>query len=121
MLFTLSIMGFTTVLAGAFGAHALKSVVTNDALDWWQTGTLYMMFHTLSGICSILTFNSIRIFKHPTLYFILGNIFFAGSLYTMTLTSIKALGVLTPIGGAFYLIGWGFFTLYIYRNLKLTP
>ncbi|TDO95962.1 DUF423 domain-containing protein [Marinomonas balearica] len=121
LVITLSLMGFTSVLAGAFGAHALKGTLTEAALGWWQTGTLYMMFHTLSGLCSLLIIKPVKALKHPSFFFIAGNVLFSGSLYALAITNIKTLGIITPVGGTLYLIGWMLLAAFAYRNIAPRP
>lgn len=97
--------GFLAVLLGAFGAHALKNqfMVNETALSWWHTAESYQMTHAL-----VLLFLS----QHPrfrpwiSYVFTLGIFLFSGSLYALTLTQIKILGAITPLGGLCFLIGW---------------
>lgn len=101
-----ALQAFIAVAAGAFGAHGLKHLVTEQSLTWWQTACQYLMYHSLAGLILVgLAFYSARFIVSVRL-FTLGNVLFAGSLCLMTLTGIKMLGAITPIGGVMYLLGW---------------
>ena len=95
-----------SVAMGAFGAHGLSHRVSPQALGWWQTASDYLMYHSLAGLL-VIALTSLLI--HPLAIlrcFLIGNFLFAGSLYVMTLTGITGLGMITPLGGLAYLVGW---------------
>ncbi len=95
-----------SVAAGAFGAHGLKAMVSEQALQWWQTACQYLMYHSLASLfVVVLMVVGLRCFWTVRL-FTLGNALFAGSLMVMTLTDMRVLGAITPIGGLMYLLGW---------------
>ena len=104
-----SINGFLVVAIGAFGAHGLESLLDSAALATYKTGVDYHMFHTLALFgCGLLAVNhpdSVQL-KFAARLFLLGIIFFAGSLYLLSVTSISWLGAITPIGGVGFLGGW---------------
>ena len=113
-----SIFGFLTIALGAFGAHGLKNIlINNETTDIYNKAVLYQMFHTLVllflGLYQELG-NNIHILTG--LSFVLGILIFSGSLYILSITNIKWLGAITPIGGLFFLIGW--ISLFIY-SIKL--
>ena len=98
-----SIFGFLTIALGAFGAHGLKNIlINNETTDIYNKAVLYQMFHTL-----ILLFLGLyqelgkNIHMLTGLSFVLGILIFSGSLYILSITNIKWLGAITPIGGAF--------------------
>lgn len=97
---------FISVAAGAFGAHGLKNMVAAQNLEWWQTACQYLMYHSLAGILAVVLACISGKFLWSARLFTLGNVFFAGSLAVMTLTDIRLLGAVTPIGGVLYLAGW---------------
>lgn len=101
-----ALQAFISVAAGAFGAHGLKQVVAEQNLAWWQTASQYMMYHSLGGILAVVLITVSARFLWSVKLFTLGNLLFAGSLYVMTLTDIRILGAITPIGGVLYLSGW---------------
>lgn len=98
------------IALGAFGAHGLEGKVSERMIQNWQTGAHYHIIHALaiivlgliiaqySGQSSLLTYAGWTLFA--------GVVFFSGSLYTMTLTGVKKLGMVTPIGGLLFIIGW---------------
>jgi uncharacterized membrane protein YgdD (TMEM256/DUF423 family) len=107
-----SVFGFLGVSLGAFGAHALKNrLLANSFLEAWHTATLYLLLHAIALLALGLYLDT-RPRPHPkalllTAYsWALGCLLFSGSLYTMSLCGIKALGIITPFGGISFLIGW---------------
>jgi len=88
--------GFSAVALGAFGAHALKGRLGPEAMGWFQTGVQYHLAHALA----ILVTRDHR-------WFAPGIVLFSGSLYAMALGGPRALGMLTPLGGVAFLLGWG--------------
>jgi len=104
-----SILGFTAVILGAFGAHALKEVLTSEELQSFQTGVRYQMFHAIL-LLFISTYKelSTKQLNYLNLFFITGIVLFSGSIYAIYLTSIdvKSIWFVTPLGGAFLIAGW---------------
>ena len=103
-----------SVMLGAFGAHAVKQRVDSVALGWWETAADYHRAHGLALLVLAALYPRVSEAAQKHLgragwCFILGIALFSGSLYTMTLTQIRALGMITPIGGTLWLIGWGLF------------
>lgn len=95
-----------SVMLGAFGAHAMKGVLSAEELAWWQTAAQYMMYHALGGMAiSALIERSYKLSLVVWLFFF-GNIAFCGSLLLMAITQVRVLGVITPVGGFLYLAGW---------------
>ncbi|SBS40404.1 hypothetical protein MSP8887_04360 [Marinomonas spartinae] len=101
-----AIQGFVSVAAGAFGAHALTKMVSERALSWWHTGSQYLMYHALASLIVAALFSYIPAVRKIIVCFLVGNVFFAGSLYVMTFTGVLWLGAITPIGGVLYLLAW---------------
>ena len=104
-----SFFSLLTVVLGAFGAHALKSHLTEYVQSIYDKAVFYQMFHSI-GIF-IVTFignyySSINI-SLIIWAFVLGIVLFSGSLYILAVTKIRWLGMVTPIGGTFFIIGWG--------------
>jgi uncharacterized membrane protein YgdD (TMEM256/DUF423 family) len=109
-----AVLGFTGVALGAFGAHGVKSMVEAlpdgvQRLAWWETGARYHLFHALAvGLAAVLA-AQVRGSSAPAYAawcFFIGVTLFSGSLYVMTLTGVRALGAVTPLGGLFLLAGW---------------
>ena len=100
--------GFLVVILGAFGAHGLSDILDEYGKSIYEKAVLYHMFHTMA----ILVLGLIEKIQ-PELQlslagwaFIFGIILFSGSLYVLAVTGLKSLGMITPIGGVFFLIGW---------------
>lgn len=103
--------GFMTVaiLMGAFGAHALKARLTADAqLDVYKTAVLYHLIHGLAlFVVAWLSQSS----NHSNLslagwLFMAGIVLFSGSLYALSMTGVRWLGAITPLGGLCFIAGW---------------
>ncbi len=93
-----------SVAAGAFGAHALRERLEPRALEIFETGARYQMYHALGMIlCGLVAARSAT-----TAGWVMqaGIVLFSGSLYALSLTGIKGLGAITPIGGVAFLAGW---------------
>lgn len=98
------------VMLGAFGAHALKSRLTENMLTVYHTGIQYHFYHSLGLIVTGLIIMQIA----PTLWFksagwlmFTGIILFSGSLYLLSITQLRWLGAITPLGGTAFIIAWG--------------
>ena len=89
------------VAAGAFAAHALRARLEPRALEIFETGARYQMYHALAMILAGLL--AARV---PGWIFQGGIVAFSGSLYALALTDVKILGAITPFGGAAFLVGW---------------
>jgi len=106
--------GALAVAMGAFGAHGLETSLA-EAVDgakrigWWETAAQYHLIHSvvLVGVAWLLEKREGRAPKIAAWAFVLGVLLFSGSLYAMTLTNITALGMVTPIGGTAFIVGWG--------------
>jgi uncharacterized membrane protein YgdD (TMEM256/DUF423 family) len=103
--------GFLAVALGAFGAHALKDIVDDYGLGIWETAVQYQMFHATGLLIIGLLMSSkllgeVKQLKLAGIFFNLGIVFFAGSLYVLAISGIKVLGAITPIGGVLFLAGW---------------
>lgn len=97
------VMGALGVLLGAFGAHGLKSIVTDQhLLEVWDTGARYHLVHAVA-IAALATHPRPAA---PVALFVAGTVLFAGSLYTMALTDVRVLGAVTPFGGVCFIAGW---------------
>ncbi len=104
-----SMFGGISVVFGAFASHALKDRLSANSLLIWETGTKYQMYHALALMLVALLISR---YPNSTLLtvagyaFIAGVFIFSGSLYALTLTGMKWLGAITPIGGMALIIGW---------------
>jgi uncharacterized membrane protein YgdD (TMEM256/DUF423 family) len=105
------ISGFMAVAIGAFGAHALKSIISPDLRAVFETGNKYHFYHSLAAIFCLLLWIQLKLNKLiiAAILFLTGIFLFSGSLYILAVTGVKGWGVVTPFGGILYLLGWGFF------------
>lgn len=105
---TLSVvLGMTAVLAGAFGAHALKQMVSPEYLQIWKTASYYQLVHSILILAlSVSAVIQNKKVQAACLFLFIGIIFFSGSLYLYVLTESKLLTILTPFGGVFLTLGW---------------
>ncbi len=103
-----AILGCLVVIMGAFGAHALNDILDDYGKSIYNKAVLYHMFHSIA----ILILGLINKMQ-PEIplsmagwSFLFGIILFSGSLYILVITGIKSLGMITPIGGILFIIGW---------------
>ncbi|WP_421382198.1 DUF423 domain-containing protein [Bacillus salacetis] len=104
-----AINAFLSVALGAFGAHALEGKISQKYIDTWNTGVLYQMFHSIGIlIIGVLAGNiaASSLLNWSGWLMLIGIILFSGSLYVLSLTGIKVLGAITPLGGVSFLIAW---------------
>jgi uncharacterized membrane protein YgdD (TMEM256/DUF423 family) len=108
---TAAIFGGLSVAGGAFASHALKGKLSDRALEIFDTAARYQMYHALALLLVTLLLSraeqSQTFFTVAGWAFIVGTTIFSGSLYALSLTSIKWLGAITPLGGVALIIGWG--------------
>ncbi len=105
-----AISGCLVVIMGAFGAHALNGILDDYGKSIYNKAVLYHMFHSIA-ILILGLINKIQ--PEITLSmsgwaFLFGIILFSGSLYILAITGIKSLGMITPIGGILFIMGWIF-------------
>lgn len=106
------IFGFTSVLFGAIGTHALKSILDEKSLVVFQTAVQYQFFHAIAllicGFYQRLNINVEPLLLQTAYLFIAGIFLFSGSLYLYVMTKFKVFAMITPLGGLSFLAGWGF-------------
>lgn len=108
-----ALMGILAIILGAFGAHALKKILSVEELNGFETAVKYQMYHALFLL--FLGMNTLVSEKAKKIVFqlvIFGVLFFSGSIYllaTKAITGIdfKFIGIITPIGGALLIGAWG--------------
>jgi len=103
-----ALSAFICVAAGAFGAHALKQALDTDMLVVYHTAVDYQFFHSI-GLMAIGILHKISPRRSHTIAawtMLAGIIIFSGSLYILSTTGIKWLGMITPIGGVSFLAAW---------------
>ena len=112
-----SVFAALAILFGAFGSHALKEKLTLEQLEIYDIATRYLMFHAL-GIFAIGILGyqvPSEVLTWPLLLMIFGILIFSGSLYLISLTGYKKLGMVTPIGGLALIISWLMVAYNIYK------
>lgn len=108
---------FLAVMFGAFGAHALKGSLSPHFLAIYHTATDYQMWHAI-GLLLIGVLHQQRpssLLRRAGWFMSAGIVIFSGSLYALSLSGIKILGAITPIGGVAFLIAW---SLLAYNSIK---
>jgi uncharacterized membrane protein YgdD (TMEM256/DUF423 family) len=107
-LFIAAVSAFWAVAAGAFGAHALRPLLGDDLAGVYRTGVEYHFYHALALLSVAWLDGKVRspAVGAAGLFFLAGTVLFSGSLYTMAITGIRGLGVITPLGGIAFLAGW---------------
>ncbi|WP_033827466.1 DUF423 domain-containing protein [Bacillus andreraoultii] len=108
-LFLGGLNGFLSVALGAFGAHILEGRLSDHYLSTWQTGVQYQMFHAVAllAIGILLSkFPDSSLLSWSGWLFFVGIVLFSGSLYILSISGIKVLGAITPIGGVSFLAAW---------------
>ena len=111
--------GFLAVLLGAFGAHALESLLPPARLLTWGTGVEYHMFHVaalLAAALAVSRFGESVCFRWSGILFAIGILLFSGSLYLLALSGARWLGMVTPLGGLAFLTGWGLLFAGLWRR-----
>lgn len=103
-----ALFGLTGVALGAFASHALKSQLSASYLAVFQTGVQYQMLHALAllGVALLSLHRPSRLLALAGGLFVVGILLFSGSLYLLTLSGIGKLGMITPLGGTSFLVGW---------------
>ena len=106
-----AVLGGLSVAAGAFASHALREKISERSLEIFETGARYQMYHALALLLVALLISRTQS-PQPTLIasgwlFIIGIAIFSGSLYALSLTGIKSLGAIAPLGGVAFIAGWG--------------
>jgi uncharacterized membrane protein YgdD (TMEM256/DUF423 family) len=98
-----------SVMAGAFGAHALRSRLSPELLAIFETAARYQMYHALGLIAVALAINQGRLGNAAGWLMLVGIVLFSGSLYGLALSGIRQLGAITPLGGLCFIAAWTVF------------
>lgn len=108
--------GASAVVLGALGAHALHDVLRPAMLEAWQTAVRFQFWHALAlALCTLLARRSHAAYLGAIL-FALGIALFCGSLYALALGAPSAVGILTPLGGLAFVVGWIVLGVALYRQ-----
>jgi uncharacterized membrane protein YgdD (TMEM256/DUF423 family) len=106
-----SLLGALAVILGAFGAHGLEGKVSTYHIETWKTANQYHFYHTFA---LLFTFSRAKTYsiKVSFIAFLIGILFFSGSLYVLSVREITGfgnpsiLGPITPLGGLSLIVGW---------------
>lgn len=109
-----AILGALSVALGAFGAHGLKKIVETETVSSFETGVRYQFYHVFALLAVAILYER---FQSGSLIwsgycFLLGILLFSGSLYALTAmkatntVGLSGIGIITPIGGLFFILGW---------------
>lgn len=108
-----ALLSLTGVAFGAMGAHALKNAVSSlpdaaERIGWWETAARYHLIHALGlGLVAVLAAHVPgRLPRVAAACFVAGIALFSGSLYALALSGNRALGMVTPLGGLAFMLGW---------------
>jgi uncharacterized membrane protein YgdD (TMEM256/DUF423 family) len=109
--------GALCVGIGAFAAHGLKAVLSEKLMDVMQTGVQYQFYHTLALllVCLFLQIQYSHWLKISGYCFAVGIVLFSGSLYLFALVGAHGLGLLTPLGGLAFILGWVVLGMHFYK------
>ena len=113
-----SINAAAAVSMGAFGAHSLKAKIPEDMLSVFQTAVQYHFYHALG----LLIVGLLSMYLKPDRYIVIagwmmfiGIVLFSGSLYVLSISGIRWLGIITPFGGIAFILSWIFVAVAIWR------
>ena len=113
-----ALSGAAAVALGAFGAHYIKDLLSPSRFDIFQTAAQYLLVHAI-----VLYFTGYLSSKYPGrlltfagFSFLLGMIAFSGSLFLLSVTGIRILGAIAPIGGSGFILGWLLLALVAWKN-----
>ena len=105
-----AVNALVSVAAGAFGAHALRARLSDRMLNAFEVGARYQMYHAFALLAvAVLGAQPGVEVSSAGWAFVLGIALFSGSLYAMALTDTARLGMITPLGGVSFLVGWALF------------
>jgi uncharacterized membrane protein YgdD (TMEM256/DUF423 family) len=104
---------FAAVCLGAFGGHVLKRKLSPEMFDIFEVGIRYHVYHALAlFVVAWLAQTTQSVWATRGGWaFAAGIVLFSGSLYLLSLTGVRALGMITPLGGLLFLVGWAFLAL----------
>ena len=102
-------LALLAVMAGAFGAHGLRNLVSERGLEVFQTAVTYQIYHSIALVLlALLAGQGLprKLLGWSAGFFLAGILLFSGSLYLLVLTDIRWIGPITPIGGVCFIVGW---------------
>jgi uncharacterized membrane protein YgdD (TMEM256/DUF423 family) len=108
IIITAGISGALAVALGAMAAHALKGQLDAYALEVYTKAATYHMYHALAlfGVGILAMHRPSKQLRFAAIALIIGTLLFSGSLYALSLTGVRQLGMITPFGGIAFIVGW---------------
>lgn len=121
---TAVILGALSVGLGAFGAHGLKQLVPPETVASFDTGVRYQFYHVFALIATAILYEKFpgKMLRWAGNCFLTGILLFSGSLYLLTFlkatdtVGLNGIGIITPIGGVFFIVGWLMLFFAILKN-----
>jgi uncharacterized membrane protein YgdD (TMEM256/DUF423 family) len=120
---TAALFGLLAVIAGAFGAHALRAKLSPENLEVWHTAVQYQFYHVFALLFLALFGQHGKLVNSTYYLFTFGIVFFSGSLYLLACRDLlgteglsKAIGPITPLGGLLFIAGWLTLALAAFRR-----
>lgn len=114
-----ALLAALAVILGAFGAHGLKKTLSEEMLVVYKTAVDYHFIHALGILLIGLLHHhhpDSRLIFWAGVSLIIGIVVFSGSLYTLSITEIKKLGMITPLGGLAFITGWVLLAIGVYKT-----
>lgn len=116
-----ALFGLSGVALGAFGAHALKPMLTaSGRLETYELAVRYQFYHTFALLAvGILQHHlTSKYLKIAAIFFLTGTILFSGSLYLLCFSGSTSFAIVTPFGGVLMIFGWVFLAVAIFNSKK---
>jgi uncharacterized membrane protein YgdD (TMEM256/DUF423 family) len=114
-------LGMLAIILGAFGAHALKELLSSEELSSFNTAVQYQMYHVIV-LLFVNGYAAFSIKQKNTIswLFFFGIFLFSGSIYAIQLTAVtaKSIWFITPLGGLFFILGWGFMLVVFFQKMR---
>ena len=113
-----ALLAGAAVAAGAFAAHGLRGRLDPESLGVFETAARYQIYHGIALVIAALAAGRWPEARFSPVWwmFLVGTVVFSGSLYLLALTGVRAIGVLTPIGGVLLIAGWATFAWRVARS-----
>lgn len=106
------LLGLLAIILGAFGAHGLKSLISTESIQSFETGVRYQMYHALF-LLLLGSYSFVSDKAKKTIFYLVitGVVFFSGSIYGLSTNALSAfdfgsIGFVTPIGGLLLIVAW---------------
>ena len=115
-----AINGFLAVAFGAFGAHGLRNHLSSDMMAVYQTGVQYHFYHALGLVLIGLVATHLPhsgSLRWAGWLMLAGIVLFSGSLYALSISGVRWLGVITPFGGTAFLAAWVLLAVSVWRGM----